>query len=185
MLRFRDGDRAAFEELVRRNTSKVHGLIYRFLGDPSQVEDLTQDVFLRVFRNASRYVPTAKFSTWMYRIVANLCFTVIRSRRRSQTVQLERPHPDEEDSYYRDVPDDVLPPPHEQMDCDELRGKIAEAVSSLPDNQRLAILLNKFEDMSYEGIAEILNCSTMAVKSLLSRARGNLRAALARYVRRG
>jgi len=183
MLRFQKGERAAFEELVHRNTNKVHGLIYRFLGDPSKVEDLTQDVFLRVFRNAPRYQPAAKFSTWLYRIVANLCFNVIRSHRRSQTVQLEGINPKEGDTYYRDVPDDRQARPHERLDDEELRDKVAGAIDALPDNQRLAIILNKYEHKSYEEIARVLNCSTMAVKSLLSRARGNLRGALIRYVR--
>ena len=183
MLRFRGGNRAAFDELVERNTHKVHALIFHFLGDPSQIEDLTQEVFLRVYRTASRYTPTAKFSTWLYRIVSNLSFNVLRSRRKVHPVQLEAPMSDDGDSYYRDVPDTRHDLPHEKMDTHELREKVAQAINELPENQKIAIILNKYEQKSYEEIAEIVDLSTMAVKSLLSRARGNLRASLLKYLK--
>lgn len=183
MLRFRGGNRAAFDELVERNTHKVHALIFHFLGDPAQIEDLTQEVFLRVYRTASRYTPTAKFSTWLYRIVANLSFNVLRSRRKVHPVQLEAPTSDDGDSYYRDVPDTRHDLPHEKMDNHELREKVAQAINELPENQKIAIILNKYEQKSYEEIADIVNLSTMAVKSLLSRARGNLRASLLKYLK--
>ena len=182
MLRFQGGQHEAFEDLVRRNTAKVHGLVYRFLGSPEHVEDLTQEVFLRIYRTARRYQPTAKFSTWLYRITANLAFNVLRSRRKRHTTQLEIGGEDT-DSFYRDVPDDRHPAPHEGMDNDEMRERIAQAVNALPDNQKIAIILNKYEQKSYEDIADVLDCSTMAVKSLLSRARANLRQSLGRYVR--
>ena len=183
MLRFQQGDEAAFQELVQRNAPKVNTLIYRFLGDPAQVEDLTQEVFLRVYRTAQRYQPTAKFSTWLYRIAANLSFNVLRAKRRGQPVQLEVAYSEDGEPFYRDVPDGRHVPPHEHLDAEELRGKVGHAIDQLPENQKVAIILNKYELKSYEEIAAILNCSTMAVKSLLSRARGNLRVALMRYVR--
>ena len=183
MLRFQKGETSAFEELVRRNAPKVNTLIYRFLGDPGQVEDLTQEVFLRVYRTSQRYQPTAKFSTWLYRIAANLSFNVLRARRRGQPVQLEVGYSEDGEPFYRDVPDGRHVPPHDHLDAEELRAKVAEAIESLPENQKVAIILNKYEQKSYEDIAAILDCSTMAVKSLLSRARGNLRVALGRYIR--
>jgi RNA polymerase sigma-70 factor (ECF subfamily) len=183
MLRFKEGEREAFNELVRRNTHKVHALVYRFLGDPSMVEDLTQEAFLRVFRTAPRYQPTAKFSTWLYRIVANLCFNVLRSRKKARPIQLEAMGNEEGESYSRDVPDERLEAPGSGLDSDELSRKISEAIDELPENQRIAIILNKFEHKSYEDISKILDLSTMAVKSLLSRARSNLRSSLARYLK--
>lgn len=183
MLRFQRGDRGAFDELVRRNAPKINTLIYRFLGDPGQVEDLTQEVFLRVYRTAPRYQPTAKFSTWLYRIAANLSFNVLRAKRRGQPIQLEVAYSEDGEPFYRDVPDARHSPPHDRLDGDELRQKIQHAINALPENQKVAIVLNKYEQKSYEDIADMLNCSTMAVKSLLSRARSNLRAILARYVR--
>ena len=183
MLRFQKGEAWAFDELVRRNTPKIHSLVFRFLGDPAQVEDLTQEVFLRVYRTAARYVPTAKFTTWLYRIAANLSFNVLRSRGKAHTVQLEVGTGEEGDGYHRDVADTGADRPHERMDAQELRQKVAEAIAQLPENQRMAIILNKYEHKSYEEIALVLKCTTMAVKSLLSRARANLHGTLSRYVR--
>ncbi|MFP4053946.1 MAG: RNA polymerase sigma factor [Phycisphaerae bacterium] len=183
MLRFQQGDESAFEELVERNTRKVHALVYRFLGDPSQVDDLTQEVFLRIYRTAERYQPKAKFSTWLYRIVANLCFNVLRSRKRGRPVSLDLTGAEDGETYHRDLPDEKHAPPEASTDTEELRHKVSEAIQQLPENQKLAIILNKFEGKSYEDISEILTCSTMAVKSLLSRARANLRDSLWRYVK--
>jgi RNA polymerase sigma-70 factor, ECF subfamily len=181
MLRFQKGDRAAFEELVQRNVSKVHALIYRFLGGGELIEDITQEVFLRIFRTAPRYQPAAKFGTWLYRIVANLSFNVLRDRRKGQLLQWEAPS-DQDDSY-RDVPDEDAPMPQQDLDASELAQRVAAAIDALPENQKIAIILNKYEHKNYEEIAGVLECSTMAVKSLLSRARTNLRQALGRYVR--
>ncbi len=187
MLRVRDGDHRAFEELVVRNTPRVHALVYRFLGDPGMVEDLTQEVFLRIYRTAPRYQPAAKFSTWLYRIVANLAFNVLRDRKKAREVQLDSSasSDDDGDGFYRNLPDEDGPAPERSLDDRELSERITLAIDALPDTQRLAIVLNKYEDMSYEDIADILDCSTMAVKSLLSRARGNLRESLERYLRTG
>jgi RNA polymerase sigma-70 factor, ECF subfamily len=183
MLRFQKGERAAFDELVQRNSPKIHSLIFRFLGDPGQVEDLTQEVFLRVFRTAPRYTPTAKFSTWLYRIAANLSFNVLRSRSKVHPVQLDVGTGEEGDGYHRDVEDTNTDLPDERMDRRELRQKVTEAIHQLPENQKIAIILNKYEHKSYEEIASVLQCTTMAVKSLLSRARANLYEALNRYLK--
>jgi RNA polymerase sigma-70 factor, ECF subfamily len=183
MLDFQDGDRAAFEQLVERNTRKVHALVYRFLGDPDAVQDITQEVFLRVYRTAQRYEPRAKFSTWLYRIVANLCFNVLRSRKRGRPVSLDLTGADDGETYHRNLPDEKHAPPEASTDEQELSQKVSQAVEQLPENQKIAIILNKFESKSYEEISEILDCSTMAVKSLLSRARANLRDTLSRYVK--
>ena len=184
MMRFRAGDRKAFSELVHRNTPKVHALIYRFLGDADQLDDLTQEVFLRVYRTASRYEPTAKFSTWLYRITANLSFNVLRDRKKSSPRQLDGASGDPE-SAGRDIPDDRLHPPHHPLDAAELREKVSQAIASLPENQRVAIVLKKYEGKGYDEIAQVLDVSRMAVKSLLSRARENLRQSLSGYLHRG
>ena len=173
MLRVKEGDDSAFAELVRNNTHKVHALVYRFLGGSDQAEDVTQEVFLRIYRTAPKYAPSAKFSTWMYRIVANLCFNVMRYHQRRPVSHLGAS--DERDAFGRDMPDPAPESPADPMHREELRDRIAEAVAQLPDNQRLAIILNQYENKGYEEISRVLDCSTMAVKSLLSRARENLR----------
>ena len=181
MLRFQRGDEAAFEELLERNVGKIHGLVYRFLGDSSAIEDITQDVFLRVYRNVGNYEPTAKFSTWLYRIVANLCFNVIRSRKKKRRISLETLGDEDK---RMELPDTRQELPEKALDSDLLARRVSDAMDRLPDNQRLAIILNKYEDKNYNEIAGILNISTLAVKSLLSRARQNLRHMLGQYFNR-
>jgi RNA polymerase sigma-70 factor, ECF subfamily len=178
MLRFQQGDRAAFDELIERNLNTVHALVYRFLREPSQIEDITQEVFLRIFRNAHRYKPTAKFSTWMYRIVANLCFNVMRSRKTRRTYAVDFQGGDDDETNWQ-LPDESAPTPGADLEQTELAGRIGRAISDLPENQRIAIVLYKYEGQNYEEIADVLDLSTMAVKSLLSRARSNLREKLA------
>ena len=182
MLRFKDGDEAAFEELVRRNADKIHSLVYRFLGGAAQVEDITQEVFLRIHRTAGNYQPMAKFSTWLYRITANLCFNVMRTRRRTHPVQVSGPGDAEGETFFHSLADNRGESPHAGLAADELRQRVAKAVNALPENQKVAIILNKFEDKSYDEIAEIVGCSAMAVKSLLRRARQNLKRSLAGYM---
>ncbi len=184
MLAFQGGQEAAFRTLVQRNQAKVYAMIFRVIGDHGQVEDLTQEVFLRVFRTAGRYRPMAKFSTWLYRIAANVALNAIRSKRKMKLAGLELPDEENGARWHREVRDTRASSPHSRMDHAELTEKLAQAIAKLPENQRIAITLNQYEHMSYQDIADILDCSTMAVKSLLSRARCNLRDALTRYLGR-
>lgn len=182
MLAFQRGDESAFAKLVERNTHKIHALVFRFLGDPGHVEDLTQEVFLRVYRTAKRYTPTAKFSTWLYRIAANLSFNVLRSRGKTHVSSLDVGSDDGE-GYQRDLGDDRQESPGESLHRQELRQKVIQAINQLPENQKIAIILNKYEHKSYDEIAAVLRCTTMAVKSLLSRARANLHGSLSGYLK--
>ncbi len=182
MLAFQAGDESAFPKLVERNQARVYGVVYRFLGDAADVEDLVQEVFLRVFRTAPRYSPTAKFSTWLYRIAANLSLNALRSRSKVKISQLEMPDDSGHDSFHREVPDTTSLRPGQMLDRSELAQRIQDAVGKLPDNQRMALILNKYEHMSYESVAKVMGRSVMAIKSLLSRARGNLRHALRDYL---
>lgn len=180
MLRFQAGDMGAFDELVERNIASVHSLAFRFLGDASMVEDIAQEAFLRVFRNAKNYQPRAKFTTWLYRIVANLCFNVSRSRKRGRPISLDAV---KEDQASRDVPDTHLTDPKNQLSHAELGEHIAKAVAELPDQQRMAFILHQYQQNSYADIAEEMGTTPTAVKSLLSRGRANLREKLGRYIK--
>ena len=184
MLAFQAGDESAFPKLVERNQAKIYAMVYRLVTNHAQAEDLTQEVFLRVFRTAPRYQPMAKFSTWIYRIAANVALNAIRSRRKRRFASLQLTENDDGSSWHREVPDPHGAPPQARLASEELHEKLAEAIADLPENQRIAITLNKYEHMSYQEIADILGCSTMAVKSLLARARCNLRDALAKYLGR-
>jgi len=182
MLDFQDGRSEAFRTLVEHNQPKIFAMVYRLVGDHAQAEDLTQEVFLRVFRTAARYRPLAKFSTWVHRIAANVALNAIRAQRKRKMAGLEMPEGEDGSNWHRDVPDVRGSPPHSDLDAEELQAKLAQSIAALPENQRIAITLNKYEHMSYQQIADILDCSTMAVKSLLARARCNLRSSLVRYL---
>ena len=184
MLAFQQGRRDAFDELVRRNAPKVFSVVYRFVNDTAEAEDLTQEVFMRVLRTASRYTAKAKFTTWLYRIATNVSLNALRARGKARTVSLELPGRGPDEEFERHLPDEATADSGERMARAELRDRIADALDALPETQRTAIILNKYEGLSYEDIAGILDCSTMAVKSLLSRARGNLRQRLSRYLAR-
>lgn len=183
MMLFQDGNDEAYAQLIRRNQHKVFSVIYRFLGDRTESEDLTQEVFLRVYRTCGRYEPAAKFSTWLYRIATNISLNAIRNRSRFHAVSLEVRQEDSDD-FHREIPDENSPEPSAPMHDEELSRVVMVAIEQLPEQQKAAIVLNKYEGLSYDDVAGILNCSVMAVKSLLSRARSNLKARLTPYLRK-
>src|SRR4051794_39584395 len=173
------GDTAAFEELVQRHQGLVVGTIARMLGSNSDVEDLAQQVFLRVWRSAGRYEPRAKFTTWLLKITRNLVFNEMRRTKRQAQIPIQ-PDPQGEDL---PVKDESVQSPAETMLEHELQQAIESAIAELPGNQRMALILRRYEGRSYEEIAEILELSVPAVKSVLFRARTELRARLANYLR--
>jgi len=184
MLTFQKGDELAFQELVERNHSRVIGLIYRFISDSTDAEDLAQEVFLRIYRARKTYKPTAKFSTWMFRITANVSLNALRSRaNRRDDVSIDQVS-DFGDGP-RAMPDPDCAMPDVRLHQQELQGKVQDAIQALPEKQQIAVILNKYEGMSYADIARTIGCSTMAVKSLLARARDNLKDRLLLYIRTG
>jgi len=184
MLAFQRGDELAFQELVERNHARVIGLIYRFISDSSDAEDLAQEVFLRIYRARHTYKPTAKFSTWMFRITANVSLNALRSRaNRRDDVSIDQMVESGEGSRALLDPETTMPDHH--LHQEELQGKVQEAIQALPEKQQIAVILNKYEGMSYADIARTIGCSTMAVKSLLARARDNLKDRLLLYLRTG
>ncbi|MBL7139888.1 MAG: sigma-70 family RNA polymerase sigma factor [Planctomycetes bacterium] len=184
MLRFQKGEELAFQELVERNHSRVIGLIYRFISDASDAEDLAQEVFLRIYRARKTYKPTAKFSTWMFRITANVSLNALRSRaNRKDDVSIEQVSDFGDGPRAMPDPDSELP--DHNLHRAELHDKVREAIADLPEKQQVAVVLNKYEGMSYAEIADTIGCSTMAVKSLLARARDNLKDHLLLYIRTG
>jgi RNA polymerase sigma-70 factor, ECF subfamily len=172
MLRFQKGDERAFEELVGRHTRGVLNLVYRYLNDASRAEDVAQEVFVKVYKARMKYEPKAKFSTWLYRIAVNHCLNEIRSRRSQPAVAAPI--------------DDLMEEPagadpDARMKRDELQAAVKAALGALPENQRMAVLLARYQDLSYEEIAETMGLSLEAVKSVLFRAKENLKISLARF----
>jgi RNA polymerase sigma-70 factor (ECF subfamily) len=184
MLAFQRGDELAFQELVERNHARVIGLIYRFIGDATDAEDLAQEVFLRIYRARQTYKPMAKFSTWMFRITANVSLNALRSRAsRRDDVSIDQ-MADSSDGP-RAMPDPDTHTPDHSLHQEELHARVREAIGTLPAKQQIAVVLNKYEGMSYADVARTIGCSTMAVKSLLARARDNLKDRLLLYLRTG
>lgn len=185
MLRVKQGDMAAFEELVDKYKQPVINLIYRTLRDATEAEDLAQHVFLQVFKSAHRYRVSAKFSTWLYTIARNLCLNEIRRRSRHPADSLDVAHPDNEDQPLRQYVDTKNYSPPDLLLQDELVQKIEQALAELPENQRTAILMFREDELSYEEIAQVLRCSLSATKSLIHRGRETLKQKLKPYLRTG
>ena len=179
MLRVRDGDLEAFETLVTRHQHSVVGTAAKMLGGAADAEDIGQQVFVRVWKHAARYQPSAKFTTWLMTITRNLVFNELRRRRRSQQVSMDA---DEGDTIRHQFVDEQAVAPSEEMLDSELHEAIDAAIASLPETQRLAIVLRRYEGMPYEEIAEVLKTSVPAVKSILFRARAELKARLKKYL---
>jgi RNA polymerase sigma-70 factor (ECF subfamily) len=187
MLEVRDGNAAAFEELMRRYQSRLVMVLEHLVGSRDQAEDLAQEVFLRVYRARKGYEPGAKFSTWLYTIANNVALNAMRSRSRRREVSLNAAEsgPLGINPLARLVAASSGQIPARQLDKAEMRDIVQVALESLNDRQRMAVLLSKFEDLSYVDIAEAMQLSPQAIKSLLSRARVNLREIIEPYLEHG
>jgi RNA polymerase sigma-70 factor (ECF subfamily) len=185
MLRAQEGDDGAFAELVSQYQDRLVGIFCHLLKDREAAEDVAQDVFLRIYRARHAYRPTAKFSTWLFRIANNVASNYRRSKGHRKEVALNvrdsgpiGPRPEE-----RLVKDKSSLMPARMADRAELQTVVQAALETLNDRQRMALLLHRFENMSYADIGAAMELSSAAVKSLLSRARENLRIVLEPHVR--
>jgi RNA polymerase sigma-70 factor, ECF subfamily len=185
MLRVKQGDTAAFTELVEKYKQPIMNLAYRTVRDMTEAEDLAQNVFVQVYKSASRYKSTAKFSTWLFTIARNLCLNEIRRRSRHPAESLDATHPDQGDQPLQQYEDKKTFSPPESLLQGELSQQIDRALADLPENQRSAILLCRQEELSYGEIAEALGCSVSATKSLIHRGRETLKERLKAYLRTG
>ncbi len=176
MLRVRDGDGASFALLLEKHRNSVVHFVYRMVQDFAVAEELGQEVFLRVYRSRATYEPTAKFTTWLFRIATHLALNWIRDGKRERGQ--ERLDAQQEGAPARQV-SDRKPTMEASMVYDVKLNQVREAIALLPEKQRSAVLMHKYEEMEYSQIATVLNCSESAVKSLLFRAYESLRARLA------
>jgi len=176
MLRVKDGDHDAFRTLIERHQRSVINVIYRAIGDAWEAEDLAQRVFIQVFRSAGRYMPRAKFTTWLFTITHNTILNERRRRARHAAESLEAmARQDDEAVAGLQLADERAPNPAREVAERELQERIQKAIEQLPEAQRTAVILCRFEGLAYEEIAEVLGCSVSAVKSLLHRARQTLK----------
>ena len=181
MLAYQAGDEAAFERLVHAYSGQVYALLTRFLGPVAAREDLVQEVFLRVIRARERYSPSARFSTWLYRIVFNLCVNEKSRLSRRLEVSLESGGPAEVQGS-APFADEEAPEPSSGLEREDAVSAVRRAIGRLPETQRMALLLAKYEELSYAEIASVMGSSEKAIKSLVHRARENLRATLRPYL---
>ena len=175
MMKCRKGDMSAFELLVRRHQNPLINYIHRSIDDYHRSEDLSQETFLRVFKSASRYEPTASFKSWLYTIATNLCRNEIRNRSRRNTYYLEDLVEEGEDIYHTEIMRDTRYLPDILLEKKEQRQIIRKALAQLPENQRIALTLITYQDLRYEEVADILGCSVGAVKALIHRARQKMK----------
>ncbi len=171
MAKTAEGDEYAFETLVRRHQTSVLNLIYRYVGDRTMARDLAQEVFIRVWRAAKSYEPKAKFTTWVFRITANLCLNEMKSFAVKKSIFAGG---SVEEGQTQAFEDNVSPSPEEILLGEERSRQIFQALQSLPGNPRLALILKRYDGLSYAEIARVMGCSVSAVESLLVRAKRNL-----------
>jgi RNA polymerase sigma-70 factor (ECF subfamily) len=180
MLDVKAGDDASFNLLLQKYRTPLINFLYRMVRDSATAEDLAQEVFLRVYRARKQYSPSAKFTTWLFRIATNLALNSVRDNRHRQ-MDISIDAPVEEDEAPLQLPAREMRIDEHMIERDRAEF-IRQAISSLPEKQRVAVLLHKYEEMDYAEIAKILECSESALKSLLFRAYETLRVQLAPLV---
>ena len=172
------GDETAFRQLVERHQNAIVGTVTKMLGNTSDSEDIAQQVLIRVLKHAKRYKPDNKFTTYLYTITRNLVYNETRRRSRKKTVSTDA----REDDQHLQHPDDESARPDASLLDSELGEAIDAAIQSLPEKQRIAVVLRRYDNLPYEDIAVVLKTSVPSVKSLLFRARTTLRDTLAKYM---
>lgn len=185
MLRVQRGDRAAFTELVGKYQQPIYNFILRTLRDETEAEDLAQNTFVQVWKSAQRYKANARFTTWLFTIARNLCLNEIRRRSRHPAESLDGFVSGDDEQVAPQIEDRAAAQPAGEVLQGELESKLAEALAALPENQRTAILLCQRDELSYDEIAEVLDCSLSATKSLIFRGRETLKARLKAYLKTG
>ena len=183
MLRLQAGDQAAFQDLFQKFSPRVLQYARRLVGSEARAEEVTQDVFVQVFRFRQRYRPESRFSTWLFTIATNLCLNEIRRPERRLRVDLwQRRGEDEDRREGPQLPDPAAATPEEGASSRELARQLEAAVEELPPKQRAALLLSRVDGLAYRDVAEALGCTEGAVKALLFRATQSLKRTLREYL---
>ena len=183
MLGVKQGDEVSFELLLQRYRRPLCHFLNRMVRDTAQAEDLAQEVFLRVYRARRDYEPSAKFTTWLFRIATNLALNALRDgRHRQAEISLDAPAEGEDGSEMTLEVADAAPVVEQQLVERDRLDVVRRAIQALPEKQRAAVLLHKYQELDYDEIARILGCSVSALKSLLFRAYESLRVELAPLV---
>jgi len=185
MLRCQEGDASAFDQIVQHHRTTLFNFIYRFINDRESAEELTQEVFIRIYKNIGKFRPELSgFRTWMYRIASNLCKNELRNRSRHSKIitKSTSANTDEKGDNQIEKLQDASPGPDIQLEQNELREILNSAISYLPEKYRTVIILRDIEDMPYGDIAKIINKPEGTVKSRLNRARHMLKDKMKDYI---
>ena len=183
MLEVKAGDEQSFELLLRKYRTPLVNFLYRMVRDTAVAEDLAQEVFLRVYRAREQYAPSAKFTTWMFRIATNLALNSVRdNRHRQMEISMDQSVDTGEDELPGLEVPDCAPSVEQKLVARSRSEMIVKAIHRLPEKQRAAVLLHKYQELDYDEIARVLECSESALKSLLFRAYESLRVELAPLV---
>jgi RNA polymerase sigma-70 factor (ECF subfamily) len=188
MIQVRDDIPGAFENLIRRYQDRLVGILFHLVGSLEEAEDLSQDVFLRLYKARKGYRPRSKFATWLFTIANNLAANHLRGKRRKPSVPMSGVGTGGDSGTIRSIGQQI--PSRERTASSQIRrvelsDVVHEALEILGEDQRMAVLLSKFEDMSYAEIGGVMNRSPAAIKSLLARARTELRERLEPYLAEG
>lgn len=175
MLAFKNGDKSAFDKLLTQYFKRVLNFIYRYLGNKEIAEDLTQEVFIRIYHAAPRYQPASKFQTWAFTIAKNLAFNEQRKNKGYFISSINADIQTQEGHVPYQIEDANAALPGDNLMSEERAQTVKDAIDSLPAAQRMAVILRRYENFSYEEIAKTMKISEKAVKSLLNRAKENLK----------
>jgi RNA polymerase sigma-70 factor (ECF subfamily) len=181
MLAVQQGDNQAFDVLMVKFYPRILNFVYKFVQNRARSEELTQEIFIRVYKSAGRYKPRAKFQTWLYTIARNVCLNEV-TRNKTKLISLATPAFGDNRTLEDELENERSPNPGQTTLGEERKRRVQAAISALPPNQRMALILRRYEQMSYQQIADAMKVSTKAVKSLLNRAKENLKISLKSYI---
>jgi RNA polymerase sigma-70 factor, ECF subfamily len=184
MVAFQQGDNEAFDQIIDKYHRPIVNFIYRIVNNPAEAEELAQEVFLRIYRARHAYEPKARFAAWIYRIATNLSYKEAGRKRRmpfwrGRDSSDNKPAPEEEQ--FRDP----APGAEDKMIATEMGRVIRRAIGSLPRNEKIALVLRRYEELSYREIAEIMHCTEAAVKTYIHRGKLHVREMILPYLQRG
>ncbi len=177
MMQFKAGDKAAFRKIVEMHYQNIYGLCYRYLNNREDAEEVAQDVFIKLYQSASSYKPSARLTTYLYKIAVTRSLNRIRDRKRRRSVSIENAGRYDESLLMAENFN-----PHEILEREEKHLAVRKAIDSLPEHQRTAVILKRYQELSYEEIAEVMKCSVSAVEARLHRARASLEKKLKGWV---
>jgi RNA polymerase sigma-70 factor (ECF subfamily) len=184
MVAFQQGDGAAFEQLLDKYHRPIVNFIYKIVNNTAEAEELAQEVFLRVYRSRQTYQPRARFAAWVYRIATNLSYKEA-SRKRRMRLWARKDNSHEEDVLVENLVSDPAPNAEGRLIASELGRMIRRAIGSLPRREKVALILRRYQELSYREIAEIMDCTEAAVKTYIHRGKLHVRDQILPYLRKG